>query len=208
MKAILLLEDGTVFEGTSFGAKGIKCGEVVFNTSMSGYQEVLTDPSYSGQIVAMTYPMIGNYGVNDEDVESDKIHVAGFVVKEYSKNFSNFRGTGSLGDYLKDAGIVAIEGIDTRKLTRHIRDKGAMRAGIFSSPEGAVEKICAHPSMQGLDLASTVACEKPYRFSTENPSRLPASISLNKVRFGSRSSGWVIVLKFTFNFLCLNIQFF
>lgn len=132
-KCFLILEDGTEFEGTSFGYEGDALGEAVFNTSMSGYQEILTDPSYSGQIVAMTYTMMGNYGVNDEDVESDRVQVAGFVAKEYSKTYSNYRATMSLGDYLKKAKVPAIEGIDTRKLTRHIRDKGAMRSGIFST---------------------------------------------------------------------------
>jgi len=134
-KAYLVLEDGMIFEGYSFGAENESLGEAVFNTSLSGYQEVLTDPSYCGQIVAMTYPMIGNYGINDEDVESSKVQVAGFVVKEYSKTYSNFRATKSLSQYLVENGIAAIEGIDTRKLTRHIRDKGAMRGGIFFSLE-------------------------------------------------------------------------
>ncbi|MGL4369569.1 MAG: carbamoyl-phosphate synthase domain-containing protein, partial [Spirochaetota bacterium] len=155
-QSYLVLEDGTIFSGYSFGYDGDTIGEAVFNTSMSGYQEILTDPSYCGQIVAMTYPMIGNYGVNSEDVESDKVQVAGFVVKEYSKTYSNYRAEKSLGAYLIENKIVAIEGIDTRKLTRHIRDKGAMRAGIFRSTEGALEKLKAHPSMNGLDLASVV----------------------------------------------------
>ncbi|MBP7584193.1 MAG: carbamoyl phosphate synthase small subunit, partial [Spirochaetes bacterium] len=113
-RAYLILEDGTEFEGSMFGAAVESLGEAVFNTSMSGYQEVLTDPSYSGQIIAMTYPMMGNYGVNPDDVESGKIQVAGFVVKEYAKNYSNFRATGSLGEYLRDGGVPGIEGVDTR----------------------------------------------------------------------------------------------
>lgn len=161
-KAWFILEDGTEFEGRMFGHDGETIGEAVFNTSMSGYQEVLTDPSYCGQIVAMTYPMIGNYGVNGEDIESDRIQVAGFVVKEYSKTYSNFRATGSLADYLKDGKIAAIEGIDTRMLTRHLRDKGAMRAGIFLDKNGAVDRLKSHPSMNGLDLASKVTCEQKY----------------------------------------------
>lgn len=162
--AYLILEDGTEFKGKSFGYETDNLGEVVFNTSMSGYQEILTDPSYSGQIVTMTYPMIGNYGVNEEDIESDKVHVAGFIVKEYSKTYSNYRATTSLGDYLKKNKIAAIEGIDTRKLTRHIRDKGALKGGIFFEKAGAVEKLKNHPSMEGLDLASTVSCKEPYIF--------------------------------------------
>ncbi len=163
-KAFLILEDGSVFEGLGFGWEGETLGEVVFNTSMSGYQEVLTDPSYSGQIVAMTYPMIGNYGVNDEDVESSRVQVAGFVVKEYSKVYSNHRASRSLDDYLKEFKVTGIEGVDTRKLTRHIRDKGAMRAGIFPDKAGALEKVLAHPKMAGLDLTRNVMCTKPYPF--------------------------------------------
>jgi carbamoyl-phosphate synthase small subunit len=167
-KAWLILEDGAEFEGKMFGYEDESIGEAVFNTSMSGYQEVLTDPSYSGQIVAMTYPMIGNYGVNNEDVESDRIHVAGFVVKEYSRTYSNFRATGSLGDYLKDGKIPAIEGVDTRMLTRHIRNKGAMRAGIFFDKKDARDKLMAHPSMEGLDLASMVSCRTKYSFGEKH----------------------------------------
>ena len=163
----LILEDGTEFTGKSFGYDRDSIGEVVFNTSMSGYQEVLTDPSYNGQIVAMTYPMIGNYGINKEDVESDKIQVAGFIVKEYSKVYSNYRSIMSLSDYLIDSKIVAIEGVDTRKLTRHIRDKGALRGGIFMDKKGAIERLLAHPKMDGLDLASIVSCKMPYNFGDE-----------------------------------------
>ncbi|MCU0848879.1 MAG: glutamine-hydrolyzing carbamoyl-phosphate synthase small subunit [Spirochaetes bacterium] len=163
-KAYLILEDGTEFEGEGFGGDSESIGEVVFNTSMSGYQEVLTDPSYNGQIVAMTYPMIGNYGVNGDDVESDRVQVAGFVVKEYCGSYSNFRATGSLADYLKASGMAAIQGIDTRMLTLHIRDKGALRGGIFFDRKGAVERLRAHPLMEGLDLASGISCGEPYEF--------------------------------------------
>ncbi|HPW51578.1 MAG TPA: glutamine-hydrolyzing carbamoyl-phosphate synthase small subunit [Spirochaetota bacterium] len=163
-KAYLILEDGSVFEGESFGYEGENLGEVVFNTSLSGYQEVLTDPSYCGQIVTMTYPMIGNYGVNPEDIESSKVQVAGFAVKEYAKRHSNFRSSSSLGDYLKEYRIPAIEGIDTRKLTLHIRDKGALKGGIFFSTDGAAERLKAHPSMNGLDLASKVSTGYVYNF--------------------------------------------
>jgi carbamoyl-phosphate synthase small subunit len=170
-KAYLILEDGMEFEGTLFGYDGDTIGEVVFNTSMSGYHEVLTDPSYNGQIVAMTYPMIGNYGVNEEDVESDRVQVAGFVVKEYSKTYSNYRATDSLANYLINAKIPAIEGIDTRKLTLHIRDKGALRGGIFRDKNGAMDRLLAHPRMEGLDLASAVSCKKPYNFGENDQSR-------------------------------------
>lgn len=128
MEARLVLEDGMVFSGRSFGAAGERYGEVVFNTSMAGYQEIITDPSYKGQIVAMTYPLIGNYGVNKDDVESARPFIEGFVVKEYSKIASNWRAEQSLGDYLQDNNIVGIEGIDTRCLTLHIRQAGAMKA--------------------------------------------------------------------------------
>ncbi len=168
--AFLILEDGTEFSGRIFGSERESLGEVVFNTSMSGYQEVLTDPSYHGQIVAMTYPMIGNYGVNADDVESRKIFVAGFVVREYSKKYSNFRATMSLEEYLQRGDIAGIEGIDTRRLTRHIRDKGALRGGIFFRKDGALERLKAHPSMEGLDLATEVACTAPYAYGERNPS--------------------------------------
>ena len=126
-KAKLALEDGTVFEGTAFGAEGEVDGEVCFNTSMTGYQEILTDPSYRGQIVTMTYPLIGNYGVNEEDRESERPHLAGFIVRENSLSHSNFRAVGDLSTYLKKWGVVAIEGIDTRALVRRIRREGAMK---------------------------------------------------------------------------------
>lgn len=160
----LILEDGTEFTGKSFGYEGDVCGEVVFNTSMSGYQEILTDPSYTGQIITMTAPMIGNYGVNEEDVESSRVQAAGFIVKEYSKTYSNFRATGSLGDYLIKAKVPAIEGVDTRRLTKIIRNKGAMTGGIFFDRAAAADKLKRHPKMNGLDLASAVSCKEPYMF--------------------------------------------
>jgi carbamoyl-phosphate synthase small subunit len=167
----LILEDGTEFPGQSFGYESDMLGELVFNTSMSGYQEVLTDPSYSGQIVTMTYPMIGNYGINREDTESERVQVSGFVVKEYSKSYSNFRATGPLDEYLKEAKIAAIEGIDTRKITRYIRDKGAMRAGIFLERKGALERVRSHPQMAGLDLASTVSCKENFSYGEKEKDR-------------------------------------
>ncbi len=168
MKAILALADGRVFHGKSFGATGEITGEVVFNTSMSGYQEILTDPSYAGEIVTMTYPMIGNCGVNNEDVESSRPHLAGFVVKEYNDFPSNFRSQMSLDAYLKENGIVGIQGIDTRALVRHIRDKGA-QTGIISSidtdPASLVEKARKAPSIVGRDLVKEVTCQAPYAWS-------------------------------------------
>ena len=134
MKAILALEDGSVFHGEGFGAKASASGEVCFNTSMTGYQEILTDPSYKGQIVTMTYPLIGNYGVNEVDVESWQPHVAGFVIRELSPVVSNWRADGSLADYLKKNGIPGIQGIDTRALTKKLRVRGAMN-GFISTEE-------------------------------------------------------------------------
>jgi carbamoyl-phosphate synthase small subunit len=157
--AKLALEDGTIYTGRAFGARGEVDGEVVFNTSMTGYQEILTDPSYHGQIVAMTYPQIGNYGVNPEDVESGRPWVRGFVVRELSGRVSNFRSRGSLGDYLAENGILGIEGIDTRALVRHTRTRGALK-GILSTSDlddaSLVAKAKASPGLLGRDLASEV----------------------------------------------------
>ena len=165
--AILVLEDGRSFSGASFGAEGEAFGEIVFNTSMSGYQEVLTDPSYAGQIVAMTYPLIGNYGTNAEDVESSRPWVEAFVVKEASRIASNFRSTRSLQDYLVDNNIVGLEGIDTRALVRHIRDKGAMRACVStveSDTRVLLDRVLNSPAMANRELASTVSAAQPYSY--------------------------------------------
>lgn len=171
-KAILVLEDGRTFNGASFGADGETFGEMVFNTSMSGYQEILTDPSYAGQLVCMTYPLIGNYGVNEADVESRRPWVEGFVVREASRIASNWRSTESLDSYLKRNGIVGIEHIDTRALVRHIRDKGAMRAGISTvelDPKGLLDKILASPEMKNRELASAVTIEEQFDYpASEN----------------------------------------
>jgi carbamoyl-phosphate synthase small subunit len=166
IRAFLVLADGTCFEGRNFGAEGETVGEVVFNTSMTGYQEILTDPSYKGQIVAMTSSQMGNYGVNSEDVESGSgPKVEGFVVKEYLNFPSSWRSSGNLGDYLKENNIVGIEGIDTRALTRHIRDKGA-QMGIISAveanPKKLYEKVKVHPGIGALDLVRDVTSQKPY----------------------------------------------
>src|SRR3954471_21573820 len=161
--AILVLEDGRAFTGTSFGAEGEAFGEIVFNTSMSGYQEILTDPSYAGQIVTMTYPLIGNYGVNEDDVESRRAWVEGFVVREASRIVSNFRATSSLQDYLKKSGIIGIEHVDTRALVRHIRDKGARRAGLSTidlDASALLKKVLDTPAMQNRELASSVTVEE------------------------------------------------
>ncbi len=165
MEAILALESGKIFKGRSFGAEGENCGEVVFNTSMTGYQEIITDPSYKGQIVAMTYPLIGNYGVNKEDVESRKPFLEGFVVKEYSKHFSNWRSRQSLGAYLKENKILGIESIDTRALTLHIRQAGAMKAVLSTkdlSEKSLIKKAKASPGLVGVDLVREVTTGKKY----------------------------------------------
>lgn len=169
-KALIALEDGTVYVGWSFGAEGEKVGEIVFNTSMTGYQEIITDPSYKGQIVTMTYPLIGNYGVNPEDVESKGPQVEGFVVREYSPRWSNWRGKESLAEYLKRHGIMGIEGVDTRALTRHIRLQGAMKACISTEdldPESLVEKARSWPGLVGRDMVQYVTCSEPYVWSKE-----------------------------------------
>jgi len=164
-KAILYLEDGTAFEGQAISSDGESAGEVVFNTAMTGYQEILTDPSYAGQIVVMTYPLIGNYGVNDEDAESDHIYVKGFVVKEFCRHHSNYRATQSLIDYLKENKVLAIEGVDTRALTRHLRVRGAMKAVISTKdfdPQSLERKLQALPSMEGSDWVKEVTVKKKY----------------------------------------------
>jgi carbamoyl-phosphate synthase small subunit len=166
-KAILALEDGRTFDCHCFTGSGEAGGEAVFNTSMTGYQEVLTDPSYRGQVVTMTYPLVGNYGVNPEDVESDRIQVAAFVVREYQHFPSNYRSTGSLSDYLKKQDVMGIDGLDTRALTLHLRNSGAMRVFIStedSDPLSCVEKARQVPSMIGQDLASVVSTRQPYRW--------------------------------------------
>ncbi len=166
--ALLALADGTVFEGGAFGAQGEVVGEVVFNTSLTGYQEILTDPSYAGQIVAMTYPEIGNVGVNAEDVESRQPFVEGLVVKEYWERPSNWRAQQSLAAYMREHGIVGIQGIDTRALVRRIRDGGAQQGVISSRDLDAkrlVEKAQAAPDLVGRDLVKTVTCREPYDWS-------------------------------------------
>ena len=167
-EAILALEDGRIFRGRAWGAIGERTGEVVFNTSMMGYQEILTDPSYAGQIVTMTYPLIGNYGVNPEDIESRRPFIEGFVVREWSEVTSNWRATMSLDEYLKHYGIVGISDIDTRALVRHIREKGAMRACISSvdlDEQSLIAKAKAAPEMLGRNLVDEVTCGDSYEWS-------------------------------------------
>ncbi len=167
--AVLLLLDGRFFIGKSFGAGGESIGEVCFNTGMTGYQEILTDPSYCKQIVTMTSPHIGNYGVNPDDIESNRIQVAGFVIKEESAIPSNWRSTQSIGDYLRENNIVGIQGIDTRALTRHIRKNGAMNgviSTIDSDMDSLKQKLNKSPNMIGFDLAKEVTCENPFSWSS------------------------------------------
>lgn len=170
-QALLALEDGRVFRGRAWGADGEAFGEMVFNTSMSGYQEVLTDPSYAGQIVCMTYPLIGNYGVNAADAESARPWVEGFVVREASRTVSNWRAEGKLDAYLKRWNIVAVDRVDTRALVRHIRERGAMRAVLSTTDlneESLVAKAQASQMMENRDLATVVTCKERYEIAAHD----------------------------------------
>ncbi|MDC1122492.1 glutamine-hydrolyzing carbamoyl-phosphate synthase small subunit [Nitrospinaceae bacterium] len=165
MKALLVLADGKIYKGEHFGSEGEVEAEIVFNTSMSGYQEIITDPSYCGQMVVMTYPLIGNYGVNPEDFESDRPHLSGFIIKELSKVQSNWRSRGSLEEFLKETNVFGIQGIDTRALTRQIRDKGAQQAILStdtSDPQRLIEKVRKSPGLIGIDLVKEVTCKNAY----------------------------------------------
>ncbi len=168
--AILALEDGTLFQGIAIGASGYRVGEVVFNTSMTGYQEILTDPSYARQLVTLTYPHIGNTGVNEEDAEAEKVHAAGLIIRDLPVMPSNWRMTESLPDYLRRQGVVAISGIDTRKLTRILRDKGAQRGCLWAGEEEALDTAAVvarardFPGLEGMDLAQEVTCKHPFKW--------------------------------------------
>ena len=176
-EAVLLLDDGRLFKGTVFGAIGESIGEVCFNTGMTGYQEILTDPSYAKQMVTMTAPHIGNYGINSEDVESEKIQVAGFIIKEESFIPSNWRSEMSLAEYLKKQNVVGIKNIDTRALTKHIRDNGAMN-GVISSKTDNIDELASKlndtPPMEGLDLAKIVSTKKIYQWSEKGRYKIAA----------------------------------
>ena len=182
-KARLILENGTIFTGASCGAKGETIGEVCFNTGMTGYQEILTDPSYSGQLITMTYPHIGNYGINLEDCESNKIQASGLIIREENIIPSNYRSTKSLGNYLFEENIVGIQEIDTRMLTRIIRNEGAMN-GIISTKDldetSLLKKVQAAPSMNGLDLAKVVSTKKKYAWK----SALQTKYNIAAIDFG------------------------
>jgi carbamoyl-phosphate synthase small subunit len=196
-KALLALADGTIFEGRALGYEGETVGEVVFNTAMTGYQEVLTDPSYKGQIITMTSPHIGNYGMTPEDAESRRIWAEGFIVKEGSQLASNWRSRQQLQDYLHEAKIVAIEGLDTRALTRHLRDHGSQQ-GLITHVDGdfrhAIDKAQAAPSIIGRDLAAVVTCENAYRW-TEGSHEWAPSLG-DKTEAGATSRWHVVAFDF------------
>jgi carbamoyl-phosphate synthase small subunit len=194
MKALIALEDGTIFNGRSFTGDCEVSGEVVFNTSMTGYQEILTDPSYCGQMVTMTYPLIGNYGINFEDIESERIQVKALLVREYQEMPSNWRSSGSLGDYLKSHHIPGIEGVDTRALTRHIRVRGAMKAAISTrdlDPDSLIEKAKNAPNMVGRDLVREVTCKGPMLWQGGRPVKI--NIRLDQFRWPEEVGIWRVV---------------
>lgn len=180
--AILALEDGRFFHGTSFGSTGTTTGEICFNTSMTGYQEVITDPSYRGQIVSMTYPQIGNYGINPEDAESSQPHIRAFVIGELCRTPSNWRSNQPLDAYLASHGVLGIEGIDTRALTKHLRSLGAMRACVTTelSADQAVEAARNSPSMKGMDYVKEVSTPKAYLWSDESRRWILPNVSTNQ----------------------------
>lgn len=194
MKALIALEDGTLFKGRSFTGHCECSGEVVFNTSMSGYQEILTDPSYCGQMVTMTYPLIGNYGINHEDIESNRIQVKALIVKEYQEMPSNWRSKTSLAEYLKTNNIPGIEGIDTRSLTRHIRLQGAMKAVISTrdlEPDSLIDKAKKCPGIVGIDLVKEVTCERPMLWQEGGPVEL--EIGLDEFQWPEEDDKWRVV---------------
>ena len=188
MKAILALEDGSLFRGEAFGARASACGEVCFNTSMTGYQEILTDPSYKGQIVTMTYPLIGNYGVNRDDVESWRPHVAGFVIRELSPVFSNWRAEWSLAQYLEQNGIPGIQGIDTRALTKKLRVRGALNGFITTediAEEEALRRAKDWPGLLGVDYVKEVTHREEFDWDEKDQQ----SASFNITRIDLRTVG-------------------
>jgi carbamoyl-phosphate synthase small subunit len=195
MIAKLALENGKVFTGVNFGAEGEVSGEVCFNTSLTGYQEIVTDPSYAGQLITMTSPLIGNYGVNEDDMEATKPHARGFIVREYFEYHSNFRAESSLGDFLKKHGIVALQGIDTRMLTKMLRSEGALR-GVLSTTDlddaSLVAKAQALPTMNGQDLASTVTCKEPYAWNSVD--RTPFALAAGSQGDGAAKKKFKVVV--------------
>jgi len=199
MEGYLVLEDGTVFRGETFGASGESYGELVFNTSMTGYQEILYDPSYKGQIVVMTYPLIGNYGVNAQDVESAGVHLEGFVVKERSRLYSSWRATKPLDVLLYEHGVLGMEGIDTRRVTLLVREKGAMKAGLFAgrdNPKKMIEKVRNSRSIVGVDLVKEVV-DKPYEWPGDGKYKvvvLDCGVKYNILRLLSMRGMRVVVM--------------
>lgn len=199
MEGYLVIEDGAIFRGEAFGAAGESYGELVFNTSMTGYQEILYDPSYKGQIVVMTYPLIGNYGVNPEDVESCKVHLEGFVMKERSRIYSNWRATKPLDVLLYEQGVIGMEGIDTRQVTLLLREKGALKAGLFTgrnNPKKMVEKVRNSRSIVGVDLIKEVV-DKPYVWSDKGKYKvvvLDCGVKYNTLRLLSERGMSVVVM--------------
>ena len=194
LKALLALEDGTVFKGRSFTGHCESVGEVVFNTSMAGYQEILTDPSYCGQMVTMTYPLIGNYGINEEDVESERIQVRALLVKEYQEFPSNWRSRRTVAEYLKAGGIPGVEGMDTRALTKHIREAGAMRAALSTldlDPDSLVEKARRSPEMAGQDLVREVTCQRPLLW--QDGKRINLEGRLDDFKWPEEAGRWRVV---------------
>ena len=190
MKAILALEDGSVFHGAGFGAATSACGEVCFNTSMTGYQEILTDPSYKGQIVTMTYPLIGNYGVNDQDVESWRPHAAGFVIRELSPVVSNWRADRSLASYLEQNGIPGIQGIDTRALTKKLRVRGAMKGFISTQPisdADAIERAKSWQGLVGVDYVKEVTHKEPFQWDAEDKDSAEVDLVRGIARLDARN---------------------
>ncbi|MBW3663987.1 MAG: glutamine-hydrolyzing carbamoyl-phosphate synthase small subunit [Actinobacteria bacterium] len=202
---MLVLEDGTTLRGTGFGAVGTAFGEAVFNTAMTGYQEVLTDPSYRRQVVTMTAPHIGNYGLNDDDAESDRVQVAGFVVREAARRPSNWRSQRDLTTALAEAGVVGVEGVDTRRLTRHLRSQGAMRCAVSTEVLDAdelVDRVRESPRMVGADLAGEVSTREPYDVPADGDARfrvvaLDYGIKRNILRLLTRAGCDVRVLPAT-----------
>ncbi len=200
MEAYLVIEDGTVFKGESFGAAGESYGELIFNTSMTGYQEILYDPSYRGQIVVMTYPLIGNYGIAAEDVESGKIHAGGFVIKERSKIYSNWRAVKPLDVLLYEHGVTGIEGVDTREITVLLRERGSVRAGIFTgrnSVKKMLAKVKASPEISGVDLIKDVIRDRPYLWSKTGRHKvvvLDCGVKFNTLRILAERDMKVLVM--------------
>lgn len=206
MKALIALEDGTIFEGESFTGRGEAIGEMVFNTSMSGYQEILTDPSYTGQIVTMTYPLIGNYGVNSEDMESAAVHPKAFLVREYNATPSNFRSEESLAQFLDRYGVLGVEGFDTRALVRHIRTVGALKAIVSTEDldrESLVARAKAWVGLVGQDMVRKVTCDQPYGWADNRP--VPGT-GFSTVQAGMNNPLKVVALDYGIKFNQLRIM--